>query len=65
MQNITILSSKAGFKLRVNIVIWEPCSKVCARILSACEHLDEYDDVYQYLNPLKIYIEFPYRINVR
>ena len=65
MQNISISSSKAGFKLRVNIVIWEPCSKVCARILSACEHLDEYDDVYQYLNPLKIYIEFPYRINVR
>ena len=56
---------QVSIKLRVSIVIWEPWSNVCARILSACEHLDEYDDVYQCLNPLKIYIEFRYWINVR
>ena len=65
MQNISISSFETGFKLRAASLFGNLAVKFVPVILPACEHLDDYDDVYQFLNPLKIYIELRYWINVR
>ena len=56
--------SKQVSKPCASIIIWERCVKVCTRNITCMWTFGWYDDVYQCLNPLKIYIEFRYWINV-